>query len=83
MKNELVNPELVRFFVALDRVYNELASLSETEGTFLDGLAYKSDSIELINTLTDARFHLSELINIDIVQRAKATKRGMEINLEF
>lgn len=82
MKNDQIRPELVRLFVALDEIANVYWAMEEN-GSFLKDTRYIKEAIELSNNLGDARFHLSELINIDIIERAKAAKTGIKINSEF
>lgn len=82
MKTELVHPELARLFVALDEIASTYWAM-EQDGSFLEDARYREDAIELSNNLGEARFHLSELININIIERAKGAESGIEINSEF
>jgi hypothetical protein len=72
---ELVNPALVDLLVALDAFANNLWELEEDEDSLLNKEEFKKDALPLSNSISDARFHLSAIVNIDIIQRAKAGKK--------
>ncbi len=82
MKNQQIHPELVRLFVALEDVYNSFGALSDEEGSFLNESEYNPFTRDFENALGDARVQLSELINVDIVQRAKAASTRPEIEFK-
>lgn len=70
MKNELVHPELVRLFVALDQVFDKV---DDNEiFNFLANSPYHGEYRNLSNKLGEARFTLLYLIGIDILERSKS-----------
>lgn len=83
MKNNQVHPELVRLFIAVTEICHDFGLLADGNNSFLNESEYSPFARDLENALGDARVQLSELINVDIVQRAKAAKAGIEINSEF
>ncbi len=69
MKNELVNPELVKFYVELRDLADRFDALTNDYQTYEEPL--KKEVIESANAFSEVSYHLSELINADIMQRAK------------